>query len=67
MAKITDVTQEYINAANPKSGTIHFEDGFRQKTHESEIHAAEWLIETFGGDVTLIKENTKYYGIKTPD
>lgn len=66
MAKITDVTQEYADKAKPGSGVLIYEAEYRKKTHENEIRAAEWLIETFGGDVTLLREH-KIYGIKTPD
>ena len=66
MAKVTDVTQEYANKAKEQDARIIYEEGYRQKSHIDEIHAAEWLVETFGGNITLLREN-KEYGMKTPD
>ena len=66
MAKVTDVTKEYAEKAKGQDAQISYEDGYRQTKHKNEIHAAEWLMETFGGNITLLREN-KEYGMKTPD
>lgn len=66
MAIITDVTQEYMDRAKPGSGTIVYETGYRRQAHEDEIRTAKWLIETFGGNVMLLREH-RTYGIRTPD
>lgn len=66
MAKVTDVTKEYAEKAKMQDAQISYEDGYRQTKHKNEIHAAEWLMETFGGNIILLREN-KEYGMKTPD
>ncbi len=66
MAKVTDVTQEYADKAKAHGAEIIYEDGYRRTAHKNEIHAAEWLRETFGGNIALLREN-KEYGMKTPD
>lgn len=67
MAKITDVTQEYMDNARPKNGKLIYEQGYNQKIHQDEIAMGTWLHAVFGGNVILLKENTQYYGVKTPD
>ena len=67
MAKVTDITREYAEKAEPQSGRVIYEVGYQQKRHESEIHAAEWLAGTFGGELVLLRENICSYGMKTPD
>lgn len=54
-----DVTEQYIQTATPGQGTIIFEDGYVAKKHQDEIKMAHWLRDTFGGDITLLKEAQK--------
>ena len=67
MAKIVEVTQEYENTANPKSGCLIYGQGYQRTTHKHEIAIAVWLNTVFGGEVLLLKENAQHYGLKTPD
>ena len=63
---LEDVTKEYLNRAKPGDGRIDCEDGYSRAEHSAEVDAAEWLHETFGGDVMLLREvNTDK--TKTPD
>lgn len=66
MTTITDVTEEYINAARSQVGILAFEDGYEQSFHADEIETARWLHKTFGGNLTLLKESTRQ-GVKTAD
>ncbi len=61
-----DVTQEYLDDAKPGQGQIIFDEGYKQGRHKEEIKTAEWLHDTFGGDVKLLNEANKD-GVKMPD
>ena len=63
---VFNVTKEYEKNAAPKTGSIIFSDGYSSKHHAEEIHIAEWLHETYGGDITLVAESTDC-GEKRPD
>ena len=52
-----DVTENYLSAAIPGSGSVAYEDGYRVKDHQHEIDMAQWLHRTFGGDIILLKES----------
>ncbi len=62
-----DVTIEYINNAKPKTGRILFENGYNYGCHDDEINMAEWLYNTFGGDIILLSEHNKPFGKKYSD
>lgn len=67
--KITpsDVTAEYRASAKPGSGTITYEPGYDMgKQHTDEIAGAQWIHDTLGGDVVLLKE-TNGQNEKTSD
>lgn len=61
-----EVTQEYLDSAKPGEGEITYDDGYKTGKHQQEIKTAEWLRDTFGGDVKLMKE-AEAIGVKTPD
>ena len=54
-----DVTQEYLDSATPGQGTITYEEGYKQGRHRDEIEKAEWLRDTFGGDIRLLRESSE--------
>lgn len=54
--EVSDVTDEYKQNATPKEGKITRDDGYQEKEHEREIAFAEWLYNTYGGDIRLRKE-----------
>jgi len=61
-----DVTEDYLKAASPEKGGITYEKGYVKSKHKDEIETAEWLFDTFGGDIVLLNEvNTKNQ--TTPD
>ena len=64
--KVTDVTEQYVRAATPGKGDVNCDDGYHINGHQEEIKAANWLRNTFGGNVRLLKES-KEHGSKTPD
>lgn len=53
-----DVTDKYISEATPSSGKITVLDGYKMRTHQEEIKVAQWILETFGGDIVLLPEST---------
>ena len=61
-----DVTEEYIRTATPGQGEITYDDGYEIGKHSGEIKTAQWLHDTFGGDIRLLKE-AKEDGVKMPD
>ena len=80
MKKLTieDVTLEYTGNANPKIGVLRREDGFKEKDHSNEINVAEFLFNTFGGEIVLLKEtiedenpdyrwNNRLWDLKSPN
>lgn len=64
--EMLDVTDEYIKFAAPGKGNITYEDGYCESRHKDEMKCAEWLLNTFGGDIVLLKE-ANVRKIKTPD
>lgn len=65
-ASAEDVTRAYQMTATPGIGKVEYDDGYRVSGHQSEIATADWLRNTFGGDVTVLKEANTYKE-KTPD
>ena len=63
---VKDVTDRYLESANPRMGKVRHENGYRSKNHKEEINVANQIRELFGGKIVLLKEkNTQ--GSKTPD
>lgn len=54
-----DVTEEYLHTATPGQGVITYDAGYKVRRHRNEIETAEWLRDTFGGDVRLLKESSE--------
>lgn len=54
---VEDVTKEYFDNAKPGVGRITVQEGYITGKHKEEIATAEYLFNTFGGDITLLKEN----------
>lgn len=64
--KLIDVTNEFVKKAKPGVGSVRYEKGFDFKRHKQEKETAIWLLDTFGGEIVVLKE--KYgYRIKSPD
>lgn len=62
----SDVTKEYLETATPGQGAITYDDGYKIGRHHTEITMAEWLRDTFGGDIRLLKESSEK-NQETPD
>lgn len=60
-----DVTAEYRNKATPGVGKIEYEDGYEASKHKSEIKTAQYIHDTYGGNITL--KNDRGYSGKSPD
>jgi len=59
-----DITSEYLKRALPGVGGIHEEPKFEDK--DGEKAAAQWYLDTFGGNITLLAE-TNPEGVSNPD
>lgn len=66
VSRASDVSRQYQESAKPKTGKLRFENGYKQGVHKREIDIAHHIWETFGGDITLLKESNTN-GVKTPD
>ena len=64
--ELKDVTKEFLEKAKPGKGEIKYEEGFNFKYSHEEKLTALWLLETFGGEIILLKQNGSYM-IKNPD
>ncbi len=51
-----DVTPEYFGTATPGKGQVVREPGYREDLHQDEIRMAQWIHDTFGGDIILLNE-----------
>ena len=67
MKRSTDVTEEYIKRATPKTGKIVYEEGYITNQHNEEVSMAEWMHVHLGGDIKLLKEMDGFYGAKRSD
>lgn len=57
MKEIVDITEDFVRASSPGSGSVFREKGFIEKDHIDEIECAEWLVSTFGGSITQLSED----------
>ena len=55
-----DVMEEYEKEATPGVGSITFEDGYKISHHSDEINGAQWLHDTYGGDIILKRETNDF-------
>lgn len=63
--KEQNVTNEYMKAAAPGQGTITYDEGYKIGMHQDEITIAEWLWDTFGGNLHVFNE--RGYTCVSPD
>ena len=61
-----DVTEEYKKKAAPRTGSVSVEPDVNTKANKRELAVASWLYETFGGEITVKKDENKK-GVLTPD
>ena len=64
--KLSDITNEFVRRAKPGTGKITYDEGYRKSRHREEIRVAEWLHSTFGGDIQMLNEKTRFK-TKSPD
>ena len=62
---IQDVTEEVLEAATPRIGSINYAANWpeKQKVGEEEQRFASWLLNTLGGDITYVPRSST----PTPD
>lgn len=61
-----DVLTEYIQKAIPGQGLITYDAAYKTGKHREEVRIADWLHDTFGGDIRLLNE-ADALGVKMPD
>lgn len=64
--EVVDVTEDYFKTASPKKGLITYGEGYKTGKHKEEIKIANWLHDTYGGDIKLLNESGDF-GVKTAD
>ena len=67
MKHYIDVTNEYLNKSTKEIGSITFDNNYNVSEHSDEVQVAIWLHNNFGGNIKLIKENSRGFGVKTSD
>ena len=67
MKQSIDVTSEYIKKATKGVGEIVFDVNYDVGIHSDEVKVAIWIHNCFGGNIKLIKENSRGFGVKTSD
>lgn len=63
---LIDVTDKYKKTATPSRGTVEYDTGYKIGKHQEEIRIANWLHDTYGGDIKLLSESDEL-GVKIPD
>lgn len=63
--KEQNVTNEYHHSATPGKGKLTYDEGYNAGNHRAEIAIAEWLHNTFGGDIYVFNE--RGYTAVSPD
>ena len=58
--KLEDVTQEYLDKAIPGKGILQIDSGVDTEKNAEDIKIAEWLKQSFGGDIRIVKDSNKY-------
>lgn len=63
---LVDVANEYRKTATPRQGAVEYDTGYKPGKHQEEINIANWLHDTYGGDIRLLNEADEF-GVKMPD
>lgn len=64
--RLIDVTEEFVKKSTPGKGSVSYEKGFDFKHRINEKETALWLLDTFGGEIIVLKEKMGYR-VKNPD
>lgn len=65
-SSLIDVTDEYKKTATPSRGAVEYDTGYKIGKHQEEIRIANFLHDTYGGDIKLLSESDEL-GVKIPD
>lgn len=63
---LIDVTNDFLKKSSPWKGRVILEKGINEKTHQKEIETAFWILKTFSGEITVLKEKNQFL-ISDPD
>lgn len=63
---LVDVADAYRKTATPGQGAVEYDTGYKPGKHQEEIKVANWLHNTYGGDIKLLNE-ANALGVKMPD
>lgn len=62
-----EVQDEYEKNATPGEGKLTHDKGCTEERYKDELDFAEWIHNTFGGDIHVNEERYDYEGQKNPD
>lgn len=57
---LKDITNDFIKHSTPGKGHIYIEEGIDRISHKQEIETAHWLLDNFGGEITILKERNTF-------
>ena len=63
---LKDITDDFIKRSTPGKGHIYIEEGIDRISHKQEIETAHWLLDNFGGEITVLNDY-RTYNVKYPD
>lgn len=61
-----NATREYLDGAAPGKGLLTYDADYMVEQHQNEVRMADWLHNTFGGDIRLLTEVNEQE-VKTAD
>lgn len=61
-----NATREYLDGAAPGKGLLTYDADYVVEQHQNEVRMADWLHNTFGGDIRLLTEANEQE-VKTAD
>ena len=62
-----EVQDEYEKNATPGEGKLTHDKGCTEERHKDELDFAEWIHNTFGGNIHVLEEKNEIKGKKNPD
>ena len=57
---LKDITNDFIKHSTPGKGHIYIEEGIDRISHKQEIETVHWLLDNFGGEITILKERNTF-------
>ena len=54
--RVEDITEKFIKQSTPGEGSVKNNKQVNLKTHKNEMDTAHWLVNKFGGEITILDE-----------